>query len=202
MLIPCLIHTSKAGTARSSEEDLLLHLSSITPLPSVSVQLEKPQIPSAPHSAQTSPAEPDEELETESPSSLDSQASTASYSLCPKLPITYNERALSCLQGRPQVKICNNLSIPFPSDSECSTTDDTDDTDGNQLTDDEADDTEGSDPAEVKADSSHIQMESLTAGTGMDMPTPQPDVWMTMPRSYRPKARPVIQRTHQKSKSN
>ena len=35
--IPCLIHTSKADTACPSEEDLL-HLSSINPLPSASVQ--------------------------------------------------------------------------------------------------------------------------------------------------------------------
>ena len=68
--------------------------------------------------------------------------------------------------------ICNNLSIPFPSNSECST----DNTDGNQSPDD-LDDTDGS-PAEVKADSSCQQIESPTAGTGTDMPTPQ-DVQLT-----------------------
>ena len=143
--IPQLIHPSKAVTVCPSEEDLL-HLSSITPLPSASVQPEKPWTPSAPHSASTPPAEPEKDLEAESPGSPDSQASTASYSLCPRLPITYNETALSHLRGRPQAEICNNLSIPFPSNSEWSTTDDTD---GNQSTDGDTYDTDGSDPAEV-----------------------------------------------------
>ena len=115
---------------------------------------------------------PKEELEAESPGSLDSQNSTALYSLHPKLPTTYNEAALSHLQRRQQVIICNNLFIPCPSNSECSTYD----TDDNQSTDD-LDDTDGS-PAKVKADSSCLQIESPTAGTGMDMPTPQ-DVWST-----------------------
>ena len=109
----------------------------------------------------------EEELEAESPSSLDSQTSTASYSLCPRLPITYNGTALSHLQGRPQVKICNNLSIPFPSNSECSTNN----TGGNQSSDGETDDSDGPTPSEVEADSSCLQIESPTAGTGMDMPT-------------------------------
>ena len=137
-------------------------MSSITPLPSASVQPEKPWTPSAPHLALTPPAKPEEELEAESPGSLDSQVSNASYSLHPRLPITYSETALSCL-WRPQVKICNNLSILFPSNSECSTSDDMS-TDGNQSTDG---DTDGTDPAEVEADSSCIQMESLTAGRGV-----------------------------------
>ena len=113
-------------------------------------------------------------MEAESLDSLDSQASTASYSLHPRLPITYNEVALSWLQGRPQVTICNNLSIPFTSNSECST----DNTDGN--TTNGTDDPDGP-PAEVVADSSCIQRESPTAGTGTDMPTPQ-DVQLTPPK--------------------
>ena len=72
LCIPCLAHTNKAGTTCPSEEDLLLHLSSIAPLPSASVQPEKPQTPSAPHPASTPPAKPEEELEAESPSSLHS----------------------------------------------------------------------------------------------------------------------------------
>ena len=49
-------------------------------------------------------------------------------------------------------------------------------TDGNTSTE-ETDDTDGS-PAEVEADSSCLQIESLTAGTGIGMPAPQ-DVWLT-----------------------
>ena len=164
---------NKGITVFPSEEDFLLHLSTLVPLPNVCVNQET-QMPEEPCSALTTPSTPREELEVESPDSPDSQTSTASYSLCPRLPITYNEAALTQLQGRPQVIICNNLSIPFPSDSECST----DDTDGN--TTDGTDDPDGS-PAEVEVDSSHLQRESLTAGTGMDMPTPQ-GVQLTPPK--------------------
>ena len=118
-------------------------------------------------SAPTTPSTPREELEVKSPDSPDSQTSTASYSLHPRLPITYNEAALRQPQGRPQVIICNNLSIPFPSSSECST----DDTNGN-ISSDDTSDTDGS-PAKVMADSSCLQRESPTAGTGTDMPTTQ-----------------------------
>ena len=97
LCIPCPAHTSKAGTACPSEEDLLLHLSSITALPSASVQPEKPWTISAAHPASTPPATPEEELKAESPNSPDSQASTVSYSLHPRLSITYNETGLSCL---------------------------------------------------------------------------------------------------------
>ena len=108
------------------------------------------QMPEEPCSAPTPPVTLREELEAESPDSPDSQASIASYSLHPRLPITYNEAALSQLQGRPQVIICNNLSIPFPSNCEYST----DDTDSN--TTDGTNDTDGS-PLEAVADSSHPQ---------------------------------------------
>ena len=124
-------------------------------------------MPEEPCPAPTPPVVPKEELKAESPSSPDSQTSTASYSPCPRLPITYNEAALSCLQGRQQVIICNNLPIPFPSNSECST----DDTDGIQSPDN-SDDTDGS-PAEVEADSSCQQIESLTAGRGTNTYTPR-----------------------------
>ena len=119
-------------------------------------------------SAPTTPSTTSDELEVESPDSLDSQTSTALYSLHPRVPITYNEAALTRLQGRPQVTICNNLSIPFPSNSECST----DDTNGNSSADDSSD-SDGSPAEEVVADSSCLQIESPTAGTGMDMPTAQ-----------------------------
>ena len=148
-------------------------MSTLVPLPHVSAKQET-WIPEEPCSALTTPSTPREELEAEGLNSLDSQTSTSSYSLCPRLPITYNEAALSHLQGRQQVITCNNLSIPFPSDSECST----DNTDGN--TTNGTDDPDGS-PAEIKADSSCQQIESPTAGIGMDMPTPQ-DVQMIPPK--------------------
>ena len=124
-------------------------------------------MPAEPCSALTNPSTASDELEVESPDSSDSQTSTASYSLCPRLPITYNEATLSRIQGRLQVITCNNLSIPFPSDSECST----DNTNGNTSSGDTSD-TDCS-PTEVVADSSCLQRESLTAGTGTDTPTLQ-----------------------------
>ena len=175
---------NKGTTVFPSEEDLLLHMSTLVPLPSVSAK-EETWMPEEPCLALTTPSTPREELEAESSDSLDSQTSTASYSLCPRLPISYNEAALSHLQGRPQVITCNNLSIPFPSNSECST----DDTDGN--TTDGTDNPDGY-PAEVEADSSCQQVETLTAGTGTDMPTPQ-DVQLTPPKvSEMP---PIMRRT-------
>ena len=87
---------NKAITVYPSEEDLLLHLSTLVPLPSVCANQETQM----PCSALTPPVTPREEMEAESPDSLDSQASNASYSLCLRLPITYNEAALSWLQGR------------------------------------------------------------------------------------------------------
>ena len=109
-------------------------------------------MPEEPCSAPTPPVTPRGELEAESLDSPDSQASTALYSLHPRLPITYNEAALSQLQGRPQVITGNNLFIPFPSKSEHST----DDTNGNTCHG--TDDTNGF-PAEVVADSSNPQRE-------------------------------------------
>ena len=141
-------------------------MSTLVPLPHVCAKVET-RMPAETCSAPTTPSTTSEELEVESLDSLDSQISTASYSLRPRMPITYNEAALTRLQGRPQVTICNNLSVPFPSDSECST----DDTSGNSSADDNSE-SDGS-PAEEVADSSCQQIESPTAGTGMDMPTAQ-----------------------------
>ena len=146
----CIPHppgVKKDSTVFPSEEDLLLHMSTLVPLPSVCANKET-WMPEDPCSALTTASTPREELETGSLDSLDSQASTASYSFCPRLSITYNEAALSQLQGRPQVITCNNLSIPFPSDSE-SSTDDTND----NTSSDGTDDPDGS-PTEVKVDSS------------------------------------------------
>ena len=137
-------------------------MSTLVPLPSVCAKVET-WMPAEPCSALTTPSTASEELEVESRDSPDCQTSTASYWLHLRLPITYNEAALSQLQGRPQVITCNNLSIPFPSDSECST----DNTDGNNSLSDTSDSDDS--PAEVVADSSCLQRESLTAGTGMDM---------------------------------
>ena len=96
--IPHPSSVNKAITVYPSEEDLL-HMSSLVPLPSVSATNET-QMPEGSCSAPTTPSTTREELEVERLDSPDSQTSTASYSLCPRLPITYNEAAFSCIQGR------------------------------------------------------------------------------------------------------
>ena len=104
------------------------HLSSINPSPSVNSTPGVFKAPSAPHPALTPPATTVEnEVESplslcdsstaSSPSSASSVASSASYILQPRFPITYNKTALSQLHGRQQVRILKNLSIPLPSTS-------------------------------------------------------------------------------------
>ena len=71
--------------------------------------------------------------EPSSPSSTSSTVSSASYTLQPRLPITYNKTTLTHLHSRLQVRTLNFVSIPLPSSN---------------------DKAEASDsPAEVKADS-------------------------------------------------
>ena len=79
------------------------------------------------------------------PSSLDSTYSTASYTLWPRFPITYNETALSCLHGRLQVRTLSFMSIPLPMSS-----------------DDELRSEASDAPAKVMADFPCTQDESLT----------------------------------------
>ena len=124
--------------------------------------------------AESPPMQCDSTMESNSvPGSADSQASTASYSLHPRLPITYNEAALSKLHSRPQVGILNNLSIPLPisssSDSEFTSNGSEDD-----------------DPAEAEADSSPTQNESPaavpegmhTSSSVQQKSTDNPPVWV------------------------
>ena len=167
----CILHppgVNKAITVFPSEEDHLLHMSTLVPLPSVCAKVET-RMPAETCSAPTTPSTTSEELDVESPE-LSGQPNQYCLvlTLHPRVPITYNEAALTRLQGRPQVTICNNLSIPFLSNSECST----DDTSGNSSADDLCE-SDGSPVEEVMADSSCLQIESPTAGTGMDMPTAQ-----------------------------
>ena len=167
LYIPHPLSVNKIATVHPSEEDLLLHLSSLTPLHSAGAKGKETQMPAELCPALTPPAVPKEKLEAESPSSPDSQASIASYSLCPGCLSHTTRQPSADYKGDHRLRSATTLSIPFPSNSECSTGD----TDGNQSSDD-SDDTDGS-PAEVEANSSCQQIESLTAGTGTDMPTPQ-----------------------------
>ena len=119
MHIPCLIHTSKAGTACPSEEDLLLSPVLHKPTPQyLCATWENLDTFSTLHSI-------DPTCQARGGvGSWEPQLSRQPGKYCliltaPKAtPLPTMRPALSCLQVRPQVKICNNLSIPFPSDSE------------------------------------------------------------------------------------
>ena len=144
-------------------KDILQHLSTLDPLPSSSVMPEKLSTPTAPQLALTLPVTL-EEFECESPpqqhdSSLESDCNpsypdstmlTISYMLQPRLPVTYNEAALRCLNGRPQVSTLNFLLIPILlcSNDESTTSN-----------------TDASTPAEAEADSPCQQDKSLTSST-------------------------------------
>ena len=119
--------STHSTNAAPSIKEVLQHLSSINPSPCASVTPEELRVPSPPQPALTLPvtleevvakspaSQCDSLMESDSkPSSLDSTCSTASYTLQPRLPITYNETALSCLQGKPQVRTLNFLCIPLP----------------------------------------------------------------------------------------
>ena len=109
-------HTPKVNTS-PSVKDLLQHLSTTNPLPSDNAHLRNLEYPQHLHQHWPHPVT-QEEVVAGSPltqhnstmefnsthSSWDSTcsaASTASYTLCPRLPLTYNETVLSCLCGRP-----------------------------------------------------------------------------------------------------
>ena len=74
--IPCPPGVNKAITVFPSEEDLLLHMSTLVPLPSVCAKVET-RMPAETCSALTTPSATSEELDVESPDSPDSQTSTA-----------------------------------------------------------------------------------------------------------------------------
>ena len=91
-----------------------------TSTPSTSQSVSPAITPNTSRSSSPTPSSSrssDEESDTPSTSSRESNASTrstASYrQLRPRIPISYNETFLTCLQGRPQVKTLNNVSIPL-----------------------------------------------------------------------------------------
>ena len=66
----------------------------------------------SPHTTSTESLASSDDSRNTSPCSATPTAVTRV--LQPRLPITYNETALSCLLGRPQVKTLNNVSVHLP----------------------------------------------------------------------------------------
>ena len=96
-----------------------------TSTPSTSQSVSPATTPNTSRSSSPTPSSSrssDEESDTPSTSSRESNTSTRSTTserqLRPRIPICYNETFLTRLQGRPQVKTLNNISIPLPIVSE------------------------------------------------------------------------------------
>ena len=78
----------------------------------------RPETPSSLRSESTLTTSPYQSEEDSSSSDDESIASTMSdRQLRPRAPISYNKTVLRKLHGQPQVRTCNNLSIPLPTDS-------------------------------------------------------------------------------------
>ena len=78
----------------------------------------RPETPSSLRSESTPTTSTYNSEEDSSSSDDESIASTMSdRQLRPRALISYNETVLRKLHGQPQVRTCNNLSIPLPTDS-------------------------------------------------------------------------------------
>ena len=83
-----------------------------------------PETPSSPRSESTLTTSTYNSEEESSSSDDESIASTMSdRQLRPQVPISYNETVLKKPHGQPQVRTCNNLSIPLSTDSSEADTD-------------------------------------------------------------------------------
>ena len=78
----------------------------------------RPETPSTSRSESTPTTSMYNSEEDSGSSDDESIASTMSdRQLRPRVPISYNETVVRKLHGQPQVRMCNNLSIPLPTDS-------------------------------------------------------------------------------------
>ena len=100
---------------------------------------------SSPATFPTTDSEPEDSTET-STSSDDNQSTSSDNSLAsttsnrqlrPRYPISYNEKLLARINGIPQVKALNNLSIPLPS-SDSDSEDTPEDEENNEQSDNSA----------------------------------------------------------------
>ena len=78
----------------------------------------RPETPSSPRNESTLTTSTYNSEEDSSASDDESIASTISdRQLRSWVPVSYNKKVLRKLHGQPQVRTCNNLSIPLPTDS-------------------------------------------------------------------------------------
>ena len=106
-----------------------LKIQNVTPTPVTPSSTTSEQPLTCP--SQISPSYNTEDTTTSDDESIISIASDRQ--LRPSVPISYNETVLKNLQGNPQIRTLNNLSIPLLIDSSSKDTDtDTEDTDENE----------------------------------------------------------------------
>ena len=99
-------------------DQLLQYLIAVNGHGNIQTPNTSPETPSSPRSESTLTTSTYSSEEVSSSSDDESIASTMSNrQLRPRVPISYNETVLKNLHGQPQVRTCNNLSIPLPTDS-------------------------------------------------------------------------------------
>ena len=110
--------TSMTEIQSSTVDQLLQYLIAVNGHGNLQTPNARPETPSSTRSESTLTTSTYNSEEDSSSSDDESIASTMSdRQLRPRVPISYNEPVLRKLHGQPQVRTCNNLSIPLPTDS-------------------------------------------------------------------------------------
>ena len=108
----------------STVDQLLQYLIAVNGHGNIQTPKASSETPSSPRSESTLTTSTYNSEEDSSSSDDESIATTMSdRQLRPRIPISYNETVLKKLHGQPQVRMCNSLSIPLPTDSSKEDTD-------------------------------------------------------------------------------
>ena len=116
--IPSNRSTSTTEIQSSTVDQLLQYLIAVNGHGNLQTTNTRPETPSSLRSELTPITSPYHSEEDSSSSDDESISSIMSdRQLRPRAPISYNETVLRKLHGQPQIRTCNNLSIPLPTDS-------------------------------------------------------------------------------------
>ena len=116
--LPSNRSTSMTEIQSSTVDQLLQYLITVNGHGNLQTPNTRPETPRHLRSESTLTTSTYNSEEDSSSSDDESIASTMSdRQLRPRAPISYNETVLRKLHGQPQVRMCNNLSIPLPTDS-------------------------------------------------------------------------------------
>ena len=116
--VPSNKSTSMTEIQSSTVDQLLQYLIAVNGQGNIQTPNASPKTPSSPRSESTPKTSTYNSEEDSSSSDDESIASTMSdRQLSPQVPISYNETVLKKQHGQPQVRTCNKLSIPLPTDS-------------------------------------------------------------------------------------